>query len=190
MWLLRQKSGGILGSGVTDQWALPDGLVVVGCGDGDDDNNADDAGDDGGGEPVAVAVEVLLGQHGTHAVAHEDVGQIGMGCCDVLAERLGEILAIMRRDDRRAWTLGADGEWTRVASTIDGEPTMPVRAISTDSRNVEPGAVFVALRGVNHDGHDHAVDCSPINHVRRRGAPLSLRPETRGHNSSRSQSDR
>ena len=29
----------------------------------------------------------------------------------------------MRRDDRRAWTLGEDGEWTRVETTIDGEPT-------------------------------------------------------------------
>ena len=40
-----------------------------------------------------------------------------------LAARLGEILAIMRRDDRRAWTLGQDGEWTRVETTIEGEPT-------------------------------------------------------------------
>jgi len=47
----------------------------------------------------------------------------------VLAERLGEILAIMRRDDRRAWTLGADGEWTRVESTIDGPPTTDTFAV-------------------------------------------------------------
>jgi polyphosphate kinase len=40
-----------------------------------------------------------------------------------LATQLGEMLAIMRRDDRRAWTLGRDGEWTRVATTIEGEPT-------------------------------------------------------------------
>ncbi|MEX1296314.1 MAG: polyphosphate kinase 1 [Candidatus Limnocylindrales bacterium] len=39
-----------------------------------------------------------------------------------LAQRLGEMLAIMRRDDRRAWTLGADGEWTRVETAIEGEP--------------------------------------------------------------------
>ena len=42
---------------------------------------------------------------------------------EALARRLGEILAIMRRDDRRAWTLGEDGEWTRVETTIEGEPT-------------------------------------------------------------------
>ena len=41
----------------------------------------------------------------------------------VLQERLREVLAIMRRDDRRAWALGEDGEWTRVETTIDGEST-------------------------------------------------------------------
>jgi polyphosphate kinase len=40
----------------------------------------------------------------------------------VLAERLRHILAVMRRDDRRAWTLGDDGSWTRVETTIEGEP--------------------------------------------------------------------
>jgi polyphosphate kinase len=40
-----------------------------------------------------------------------------------LAARLGHVLAVMRRDDRRAWTLGQDGEWTRVETTIDGAPT-------------------------------------------------------------------
>ena len=39
-----------------------------------------------------------------------------------LAQQLGVMLAIMRRDDRRAWTLGQDGEWTRVETTIEGEP--------------------------------------------------------------------
>ena len=40
-----------------------------------------------------------------------------------LTSRLREMLAVMRRDDRRAWTLGQDGEWTRVQATIEGEPT-------------------------------------------------------------------
>ena len=40
-----------------------------------------------------------------------------------LAQQLGGMLAIMRRDDRRAWTLGQDGEWTRVETTIEGGPT-------------------------------------------------------------------
>jgi len=42
---------------------------------------------------------------------------------EALATQLGQILAILRRDDRRAWTLGQDGEWRRVQSTIEGEPT-------------------------------------------------------------------
>ena len=54
------------------------------------------------------------------------------------------------------WTLATIAAAT--GGIVDGEPTMPVRSISTDSRDVEPGAVFVALRGVNHDGHDHAGD--------------------------------
>jgi polyphosphate kinase len=40
-----------------------------------------------------------------------------------LQDELRKALAIMRRDDRRAWTLGEDGEWTRVETTIDGEPS-------------------------------------------------------------------
>ncbi len=46
-----------------------------------------------------------------------------------LAAQLGEILAILRRDDRRAWTLGQDGEWRRVQATIEGEPTTDTFAL-------------------------------------------------------------
>jgi len=52
------------------------------------------------------------------------------------------------------WTLATVASATD--GVVDGDPTMPVRAISTDSRVGEPGAVFVALRGEQHDGHDHA----------------------------------
>lgn len=41
-----------------------------------------------------------------------------------LQAELRKVLAIMRRDDRRAWVLGTDGEWRRVESTIEGEPTI------------------------------------------------------------------
>ena len=54
------------------------------------------------------------------------------------------------------WTLATVAAATH--GVVDGEPTMPVHSVSTDSRAVEPGAVFVALRGVNHDGHDHVAD--------------------------------
>ena len=45
------------------------------------------------------------------------------------ATQLRQMLAIMRRDDRRAWTLGQDGEWTRVETTIEGEPTTDTFAV-------------------------------------------------------------
>lgn len=54
------------------------------------------------------------------------------------------------------WTLAAVAAAT--GGVVDGEPTMPVRSVSTDSRNVEPDGLFVALRGVQHNGHDHAID--------------------------------
>jgi polyphosphate kinase len=40
-----------------------------------------------------------------------------------LMEQLRDVLGILRRDDRRAWTLGDDGGWTRVETTIETEPT-------------------------------------------------------------------
>jgi polyphosphate kinase len=46
-----------------------------------------------------------------------------------LQDHLRDTLAIMRRDDRRAWTLGDDGEWTRVEATIEGEPTTDTFAV-------------------------------------------------------------
>ena len=54
------------------------------------------------------------------------------------------------------WTLATVASAT--GGVVDGDPTMPVRSISTDSRIAEPGAVFVALRGEEHDGHDHAAE--------------------------------
>lgn len=52
------------------------------------------------------------------------------------------------------WTLATVA--TATGGVVDGDPTMPVRSISTDSRCVGAGAVFVALRGENHDGHAFA----------------------------------
>ncbi len=43
------------------------------------------------------------------------------------------------------WTLATVSAAT--GGVIDGDPTMPVRSVSTDSRDVAPGAVFVALQG-------------------------------------------
>ncbi len=54
------------------------------------------------------------------------------------------------------WTLATVAAAT--GGVVDGDSTMPVHSISTDSRTVEPGSVFVAIRGEHHDGHDFASD--------------------------------
>jgi polyphosphate kinase len=36
--------------------------------------------------------------------------------------RIREVLTIMRRDDRRAWSLGPEGHWTRLSASAEGEP--------------------------------------------------------------------
>ncbi len=54
------------------------------------------------------------------------------------------------------WTLSTVAAAT--GGIVDGDPTMPVHSISTDSRAVEAGSVFVAIRGERHDGHDFAAD--------------------------------
>ncbi len=57
------------------------------------------------------------------------------------------------------------GELARVlegAATAD--PDTRVESVSTDSRTLAPGALFVALRGPRFDGHDHALQ------ARQRGA--------------------
>ncbi len=52
--------------------------------------------------------------------------------------------------------------WTdrrvRTALGIDGGSDHPYERISTDTRTIVPGSLFVALRGDNHDGHDHLAD--------------------------------
>lgn len=53
-------------------------------------------------------------------------------------------------------TLTAVAEATGGRLTHDGSAV--VTTVSTDSRRVEPGALFVALRGETADGHDHVAD--------------------------------
>ena len=38
---------------------------------------------------------------------------------------------------------------------LRGDASQPVAAISTDTRTLQPGELFLALRGENFDGHDH-----------------------------------
>ncbi len=45
-----------------------------------------------------------------------------------------------------------------LGSSSEGDPGFhqtPIYGVSTDSRNIEPDELFVALHGANHNGHDH-----------------------------------
>jgi UDP-N-acetylmuramoyl-tripeptide--D-alanyl-D-alanine ligase len=75
------------------------------------------------------------------------------------------------------WTLATVAAAT--GGVVDGDPTMPVHSISTDSRAVEPGSVFVAIRGERYDGHDFATDAVGVGAVAalvERGSRPSLVP--------------
>ena len=55
-----------------------------------------------------------------------------------------------------------------------GNPADEFSSISTDTRTIEPGALFVALAGEKHDGHDHlaaARDAGARAAIVRRGTP-------------------
>ncbi|HZJ48814.1 MAG TPA: UDP-N-acetylmuramoyl-tripeptide--D-alanyl-D-alanine ligase, partial [Acidimicrobiia bacterium] len=54
------------------------------------------------------------------------------------------------------WTLATVAAAT--GGVANGDSQMPVHSVSTDSRSVEVGSVFVAIRGEHHDGHDYAAD--------------------------------
>jgi UDP-N-acetylmuramoyl-tripeptide--D-alanyl-D-alanine ligase len=53
-----------------------------------------------------------------------------------------------------AWTLQTVAEI--VGGRLDGDPEVTVAAVSTDSRLVAPGALFVALEGEHFDGNEFA----------------------------------
>src|SRR4051794_25841553 len=40
------------------------------------------------------------------------------------------------------------------ASLLSGDGTVVINKVSTDSRTIKPGELFVALRGENFEGHD------------------------------------
>jgi len=52
------------------------------------------------------------------------------------------------------WTLATVASAT--GGVVAGDPQMPIHSVSTDSRSLGAGSVFVAIRGQNHDGHDYA----------------------------------
>ncbi len=52
-----------------------------------------------------------------------------------------------------ALTISQIAEFAGAAIEGKGNPALPVDAISTDSRTLKPGELFIALRGENFDGH-------------------------------------
>ncbi len=52
------------------------------------------------------------------------------------------------------WTVAEIVEATG-GTLVQGDPSQAVRSISTDSRGIEPGDCFVALKGERHDAHDY-----------------------------------
>ncbi|RMH84620.1 MAG: UDP-N-acetylmuramoyl-tripeptide--D-alanyl-D-alanine ligase [Calditrichaeota bacterium] len=57
-------------------------------------------------------------------------------------------------------------------ATVGGMPRIPYERISIDSRTLQPGDIFVALRGERHDGHDY------IRRALRKGAAAVVVEET------------
>lgn len=45
-------------------------------------------------------------------------------------------------------------------ATVKGDGAVHFTGVSTDSRTIAPGQLFVALRGPNFDGHDHAAEAA------------------------------
>jgi UDP-N-acetylmuramoyl-L-alanyl-D-glutamate--2,6-diaminopimelate ligase len=54
-------------------------------------------------------------------------------------------------------TLGALLEEVEPSSLLSVKD-IPIRGLAVDSRLIKPGDLFVAMKGVHHDGHDHAAE--------------------------------
>jgi UDP-N-acetylmuramoyl-tripeptide--D-alanyl-D-alanine ligase len=57
--------------------------------------------------------------------------------------------------DSMAWTLGEVAAALRVPLALGLAPDEHLAGVSIDSRTVQPGELFVAIRGPRHDGHDY-----------------------------------
>jgi len=75
------------------------------------------------------------------------------------------------------WTLATVAAATR--GVVDGDPAMRVNGVSTDSRSITSGSLFVAIRGEHHDGHDFAapaMTAGAVASVVERGSGLDIMP--------------
>jgi len=76
------------------------------------------------------------------------------------------------------WTLAVAAAAT--GGVVDGDPAMRIQSVSTDSRLVEAGALFVAIRGEHHDGRDFAstaMAAGAVASVVEHGAGRDIRPK-------------
>ncbi len=80
-------------------------------------------------------------------------------------------------------TLPSIGAWLGIAAEL---PEVTVTGVSTDSRSLEAGSLFVALRGERHDGHDHIPQALErgaaallVDHPLDLALPLLVVPDTR-----------
>src|SRR4030095_7397166 len=48
------------------------------------------------------------------------------------------------------------------ASLLPGDGSVAINKVSTDSRTIKPGELFVALRGENFEGHDFVEACAKV----------------------------
>ena len=75
------------------------------------------------------------------------------------------------------WTLAAVAAATE--GVIEGDPAMRINSVSTDSRSITPGALFIAIRGEHHDGHDFAasaIEAGAVACVVERAVGSNVRP--------------
>jgi murE/murF fusion protein len=86
--------------------------------------------------------------------------------------------ALAEREHRSIVDLARDA-----GGTLTGDPQLPIDRIVIDSRHAAPGALYVAIRGENHDGHRFAPDAIRagavavmVDHEGRQWAP-ALKPQ-------------
>src|SRR5439155_20435296 len=54
--------------------------------------------------------------------------------------------------DTPLWTI--DELVAATGGKLHGQPRAPIGGVSIDSRNIQPGDIFVAIKGETRDGHD------------------------------------
>ncbi|MGC8701804.1 MAG: bifunctional UDP-N-acetylmuramoyl-L-alanyl-D-glutamate--2,6-diaminopimelate ligase MurE/UDP-N-acetylmuramoyl-tripeptide--D-alanyl-D-alanine ligase MurF [Thiomonas sp.] len=109
-------------------------------------------------EDRAVAIAQTL----AHAAVHDVVLIAGKGheaTQEIAGRRLAFSDAFHARialAERGAglFTLGEAQGWIGNAARLHGDPDTPIHSVQTDSRELTPGALFVALRGERFDAHD------------------------------------